>query len=118
MTGDDLETMRGSLHGCAPDGRASLSAPIDIPWSALALGGIGLIAMSLVAFVIVTDERAASMQALTIIERTPPKRISAPAAQPPAASAESEPGAIARRTFRAGPPAAPVLSAPPAFAER
>lgn len=53
MAGDDLNTPLG----LGPD-HAGVAAPVirDIPWGAVALGGMALIAGSLVAFVIVTDD--------------------------------------------------------------
>ncbi len=50
----------------------------DIPWSGLALSGMGLIAISLFAFVIVTDERAPPPHGLTTLEPIFSQRISVP----------------------------------------
>ena len=76
MTGDDLDAPLGYRSG--RDGDSSNSTR-DIPWGAVALGGMGVIAISLVAFVAVTESRKASMtQAIAIIDPVAPRKIAAP----------------------------------------
>ena len=76
MAGDDLDAPLGYRSG--RDGDSSNSTR-DIPWGAVALGGMGVIAISLVAFVAVTESRKASMtQAIAIIDPVAPRKIAAP----------------------------------------
>lgn len=55
----------------------------DIPWSGLALSGMGLIAISLCAFIIVTDESTPPPNVLTTLEPIFSKRISVSDMTPP-----------------------------------
>ena len=112
MSGDDLD----APLGFPPDGQASsLALPRDIPWAGLALGGMGLIAVSLVAFVVVTEDRTGGLpQALTIApidHQMTARRISAPAlAAAPTSARDDETTSSIGRTVRAGAPQVEIES--------
>ncbi len=86
MSGNDLD----APLGYAPDSDSSRAGATrdgllrDIPWGALALSGMGVIAISLVAFVMVTEEPAPT-RALASLEPNGAKYISVP--ELPSASA-------------------------------
>lgn len=100
MAGDDLDAPLGYRSGSDGD---SSKPTRDVPWGAVALGGMGLIAISLVAFVAVTESRKASMaQSIAIIDPVTPRKIAAPdLPQQSAASREEDQVTQVARAARA-----------------
>src|SRR3954451_11569923 len=75
MAGKHLDVRLGDDEEADAPGSGQMR---DIPWSGLALSGMGLIAVSLVAFVVVTDERAPPPNVLTTLEPIFSRHISVP----------------------------------------
>jgi polysaccharide deacetylase 2 family uncharacterized protein YibQ len=88
MSGNDLDAPFGGL----PDSEVSRTGLVqDVPWSAIALSGMGLIAISLVAFVMVTDESLHPPRNFATLDPIITKRISVPALAPQASAAPHNP---------------------------
>src|SRR6478672_13703869 len=108
MSGNDLDAPFGGL----PDSDVSRTGLVqDVPWGAIALSGMGLIAISLVAFVMVTDESLHPPRSFASLDPIVMKRISVPALAPQASAIPhnvDETSTIAR-TIRT---AAPAIIAP------
>jgi hypothetical protein len=75
MAGKHLDVPLGDANDSDGPGADEMR---EIPWSGLALSGMGLIAISLVAFVMVTDERTPPQHGLITLEPIFTKRMSAP----------------------------------------